>query len=73
MKVLLPIVFAATALGRDVPANVQSFIDRVKDGKCTGGKVRQDSAERSILYQKTDHESISINENTYCCSHLNRH
>jgi hypothetical protein len=28
--------------GRDVPGNVRSFYDRIKDGKCNGGTVLQD-------------------------------
>ena len=33
---------AAQALGRDIPSNVQSFANRIRNGKCTGGKVLQD-------------------------------
>jgi hypothetical protein len=33
---------AIGAFGRDVPGNVRSFYDRIKDGKCNGGTVLQD-------------------------------
>jgi hypothetical protein len=42
MKLIIPIVFATAILARDVPDNVKSFIDRVKSGKCTGGKILQE-------------------------------
>lgn len=32
----------SVALARDVPNNVRDFYKRVKNGKCTGGKVLQD-------------------------------
>jgi hypothetical protein len=33
---------AIGAFGRDVPRNVRSFYDRIKDGKYSGGTVLQD-------------------------------
>jgi hypothetical protein len=33
---------AIGAFGRDVPGNVRSFYDRIKNGKCNGGTVLQD-------------------------------
>ena len=53
MKLLLPFVFASAVLARDVPANVQSFINRVKSGKCTGGKILKDGFYSEYPGQKS--------------------
>jgi hypothetical protein len=35
-------LFSSIVLARDVPANLQAFLSRIENGKCTGGTVLQD-------------------------------
>lgn len=35
-------MMATGALSRDVPDNVRDFYNKIKSGKCTGGKILKD-------------------------------
>ena len=54
MKIIFTLlVFVIAASARDVPDNVRSFINRVKSGKCTGGKVLKDGFYANYPGSKT--------------------
>ncbi|KAK5169344.1 uncharacterized protein LTR77_005319 [Saxophila tyrrhenica] len=43
----------ASSACRDIPSNVQSFVDRVKSGKCEGGSILQDGFYANYAGGKT--------------------
>lgn len=47
--VLAAVIFVNGIWAREVPSNVRSFIGRIKDGKCTGGKILKDG-----FYSRSD-------------------
>lgn len=42
LSILLVAFTVTNALAYDIPSNVKAFANRIKDGKCKGGKVLKD-------------------------------
>jgi hypothetical protein len=65
LRGLLLAAFMSLAACRDIPSNVQSFYDRIKQGKCAGGTILKEPFYANYPGSKSKYTFLHLDSSPY--------